>query len=173
MHIDSGATRDPVMLFMRMASPWVFIDEIRRFVKSFCACASPGLDREEYLALAVHELMQNAVACSGSQPVELSLEIDSAADRVSIQVTNACTPEQAAALQERVDRMRQEPDALKHYLAAMAGTSPSERGGLGLARIHFESQLGLEVVFEAGHVTVQAAGKLVLPNANESRVSNV
>ena len=183
MHADSGATRDPVMLFMRMASPWVFIDEIRRFVKSFCACACASLDREEHLALAVHELMQNAVACSGSHPVELSLEVDSAADRVSVRVTNACTPEQAAALQQRIERMRQEPDALRHYLAAMTRTPASERGGLGLARVRFESQLGLEVVFESGRVTVQAAGKLILPdadgaiandpNANESRISHV
>ena len=31
--------RQPVYLMLRMKPPWVFIDEIRRFVESFCACA--------------------------------------------------------------------------------------------------------------------------------------
>ncbi len=32
----------PIYLMLRMKPPWVFVDEIRRFVESFCACACPG-----------------------------------------------------------------------------------------------------------------------------------
>ena len=47
--------RQPVYLMLRMKPPWVFIDEIRRFVESFCACAcAVAANRESQLALAVH-----------------------------------------------------------------------------------------------------------------------
>ena len=58
---DRGGAAAPIQLFIRMNPPWVFIDELRRFVESFCACASLGPDREAQVALTVHELMQNAV----------------------------------------------------------------------------------------------------------------
>lgn len=177
MHAPSTAASrtvpDQTVLFMRMAPPWVFIDEIRRFVESFCACACPGLHRDEHLALAVHELMQNAVTCCGSTPVELSLEVDVPHDRVAVRVANACTPKQAAALKERIERMNREPDALKNYFVAMAESQATERGGLGLARIRFESQLELEVFEETGRVTVQAAGKLFVSTVNQSGACHV
>src|SRR5512133_1726588 len=84
----------PIQLFIRMNPPWVFIDEIRRFVESFCSCASLGPDREAQVALAVHELMQNAVPSARGGDVELDLAVDPRADRVTIRVVNGC-PEDA------------------------------------------------------------------------------
>jgi anti-sigma regulatory factor (Ser/Thr protein kinase) len=153
----------PVYLTLRMKPPWVFIDEIRRFVESFCACACTGHNREEQLALAVHELMQNAVPHSHDDEIELTLEVEPAADRVAVAVTNQCTEAEYAALSERIARMNHEPDALKHYLKAMAETPTDRRGGLGLARVRFEAQLDLSVSRSTGRLTVHAAGKLRIP----------
>jgi hypothetical protein len=164
--------REPVLLFMRMTPPWVFIDEIRRFVESFCACACPGQDREAHLALAVHELMQNAVSVSGVGSVELTLEVDSPADQVSVKVTNACTAAEAEALRRRIDDMYRERDALKQYLKMMAETPRDRRGGLGHARNRLEAQHDQEASYEGGRVTVRAAGKLAVPPHVAARVSH-
>src|SRR5512145_2162362 len=126
------ATRAPIQLFIRMNPPWMFIDEIRRFVESFCSCASLGPDREAQVALAVHELMQNAVPGAKGGEVELDLEVDPRADHVAIRVVNSCTDEECAALCARVEAMYREPDALAHYLVAMKERPSSVRGGLGL-----------------------------------------
>lgn len=158
--------RDPratVMLAMRMQPPWVFIDELRRFVQSFCACACPGEGREEQVALAVHELMQNAAPRAGDHSVELVLEVMPAADLVRISVTNPCPAEEYAVLRERLERMAAEPDALKFYVATMRETPMNARGGLGLARVHFEAQLDLSAAWAEGHVTVVAVGRLRPP----------
>src|SRR5512133_3963323 len=88
----------PIQLFIRMNPPWVFIDEIRRFVESFCACATLGPDREAQVALAVHELMQNAVPHARGQDVELDLEVDPEVGRVTVRVTNDCPEEEYAVL---------------------------------------------------------------------------
>jgi anti-sigma regulatory factor (Ser/Thr protein kinase) len=157
----SGA---PIQLFIRMNPPWVFIDEIRRFVESFCSCALLGPDREAQIALAVHELMQNAVPHARGHDVELDLEVDPRAGRVSVRVTNDCHDEAFTTLSERVDAMYREPDALRDYLRTMKEHPATARGGLGLARIRFEAQMDIRVRrSSADRITVEAEGPLRAP----------
>jgi anti-sigma regulatory factor (Ser/Thr protein kinase) len=166
--------RQPVYLMLRMKPPWVFIDEIRRFVESFCACAcAVAANRESQLALAVHELMQNAVPHSHDEEVDLVLEVDPDADRVEVAVTNRCTEAEFQSLKERVARMNSEPDALRHYLAEMSTSPATVRGGLGLARVRFEAQLALSVTRSGGRVTVHASGALRAPALKIPGGSNV
>jgi anti-sigma regulatory factor (Ser/Thr protein kinase) len=146
-----------------MKPPWVFVDEIRRFVESFCACACPGETREAQVALAVHELMQNAIPHAGGEDVDLTLQVDPAADRIEIAVSNPCTDAELAELRGRVDHINAEPDALRSYLRAMAEAPVTARGGLGLARVRFEAQLELAVIREGRRVTVLARGPLNAP----------
>jgi anti-sigma regulatory factor (Ser/Thr protein kinase) len=141
----------------------VFIDEIRRFVESFCSCACPGTNREAQLALAVHELMQNAIPHAQGDDVDLLLEVEPATDRVSVAVTNRATEQERAALADRVNRMNRERDALAHYLRMMAESPVSSRGGLGLARVRFEAQLDVSTSYAEGRVTVRASGLLRTP----------
>jgi anti-sigma regulatory factor (Ser/Thr protein kinase) len=157
------AKPQPVYLMLRMKPPWVFIDEIRRFVESFCACAATGANRESQLALAVHELMQNAVPHSHDQEVDLVLQVDAEGDRVEVAVTNSSTEPEYRAIQDRIEKMNSEPDALRHYVTAMKESPSSVRGGLGLARVRFEAQLDLSVSRTPGHVTVHARGPLRVP----------
>ncbi len=154
----------PIQLFIRMNPPWMFIDEIRRFVESFCACALLGPDREAQVALAVHELMQNAVPQARGQEIELDLEVDPRADRVTIRVVNGCTEEDYLALCQKIDAMDREPDALAHYLRTMKERPLATRGGLGLARVRFEAQLEIRARRpSADRVIVEAEGPLRAP----------
>ena len=157
------AWKQHIYLTLRMKPPWVFIDELRRFTESFCACACPTQHREAQLALAVHELMQNAVPHCHGEEVELRLEVDPPNDRVSVSVSNRCTDDEYRALAERIDGMNREPDALTHYLKAMQDTPVSTRGGLGLARVRFEAQLELSVERGDASLTVHASGRLRAP----------
>ena len=153
----------PIYLMLRMKPPWVFVDEIRRFVESFCACACPGQSREAQIALAVHELMQNAIPQAGGDDVDLTLQVDPTANRIEIAVSNPCSDDQFHELQARVERLNAEPDALRSYLKAMTEAPATTRGGLGLARIRFEAQLELAVLREGRRVTVLARGPLDAP----------
>jgi anti-sigma regulatory factor (Ser/Thr protein kinase) len=153
----------PVQLLIRMSPPWVFIDELRRFTESFCACACPGQDREAQVALAVHELMQNAIPHAGGEEVELVLEVSRERDVVAIRVSNPCSDEAYAALVDKVEGMNREPDALAHYVRAMRESPTHSRGGLGLARVRFEAQLEISVRREARRVIVEACGPLRPP----------
>jgi anti-sigma regulatory factor (Ser/Thr protein kinase) len=153
----------PIQLMIRMSPPWVFIDELRRFTESFCACACPGQDREAQVALAVHELMQNAVPQAHGEEVELMLEVSRERDVVAIRVSNRCSDDDFDALRARVEKMNSEPDALAHYVQTMKENPATTRGGLGLARVRFEAQLEISVRREAGRAIVEACGPLRAP----------
>ncbi len=153
----------PIYLMLRMRPPWVFVDEIRRFVESFCACACPGESREAQVALAVHELMQNAIPHAGGDSVDLTLQVDPIADRIEIAVSNPASEAQYQEFRARLDRINNEPDPLQSYLRAMAEAPMSQRGGLGLARIRFEAQLELSITREGNRITVLAWGRLRAP----------
>ncbi len=162
---ERGHAASPIRLFIRMNPPWVFIDEIRRFVESFCSCAALGPDREAQIALAVHELMQNAVPHARGADVELDLEVDPRAGRVIARVSNDCPEEEFLALRERVAAMYREKDALRDYLRTMKEQPSSARGGLGLARVRFEAQMDIQVRRSAAErVTVEAEGPLRAPS---------
>jgi anti-sigma regulatory factor (Ser/Thr protein kinase) len=169
-------SRDPkrrsTYLMIRMRPPWVFIDEIRRFVQSFCAVACPGHDREEQVALAVHELMQNAIRASDGEDVDLALEVDPDGDRIHVRVTNSCSEAEYRDLCARIERMNGERDALAHYLRAMAEAPAQTRGGLGLARVRFEAQLELEATRDGDYVTIHASGRLRAPLPEISGVNH-
>lgn len=150
---------DAAVLFLRMEPKWTMVDDVRRFVETFCATACPGAHREEQVALAAHELVQNAIANAATPDVELEVEVDARAGRVRLSVSNDCAPEQIGVLRARVDRVQAQPDPLAGYLEAMR-TDPTSRGGLGLSRVRFESDLDLGVEVHGGRVTVHAAGAL-------------
>jgi anti-sigma regulatory factor (Ser/Thr protein kinase) len=153
---------EPIVLVLSMDPSWVFVDDIRRFVESFCAAACPGAEREEQLALAAHELVQNAIAHASAPGVDLRLAVDHQAKRVRVSVSNVVRPEQVTVLRERLEALCTHPDPLTGYLAAMRA-APDRRGGLGLPRIRYEASLELEVTHEDDRVTVHAHGPLASP----------
>lgn len=150
------------VLFLRMQPSWVVIDDIRQFVETFCASACPDAEREEQLALAAHELVQNAIANAATPDVELKLEVDRGTDRVCVSVSNHARADQIDVLRERLGRTQAHPNPLAGYVAAMR-EDPASRGGIGLARIRFEAALDLALDVEGERVTIHAAGPLVAP----------
>jgi hypothetical protein len=146
-------------LFLRMAPMWSRVDEVRRLVESFCASARAGAAREEQLALAAHELVQNAIANGDGSELDLEVEVDRSAGRARLAVTNAISPERVEALRARVARVQGEEDPLAGYLEAMR-VDPEAPGGLGLSRIRYEGQLELGVELHGDRVTVRAEGPL-------------
>lgn len=149
-----------MQLNLRMKPVWAFVDDLRKFSEVFCACACPDADRETAIALAVHELVQNAIQNGSGPEIELVLEVASERNRIEVAVTNACTDEAYAKLAAIVERMNLEPDPLQWYVRSMKENPNSRRGGLGLARVRFESQLEIGLRRAPGGATVRASGLL-------------
>jgi hypothetical protein len=155
-------TAADAVLFLRMQPSWVVVDDIRHFVETFCASACPDAAREEQLALAAHELVQNAIANAATPDVELRLEVDHSSEWVTVSVSNSARADQIEILRSRLHRTLAHQNPLDGYVAAMR-EDPESRGGIGLARIRFEAALDLALFVEGERVTVRAAGPLVAP----------
>ena len=136
-------TGDAAVLFLRMQPSWVVVDDIRRFVATFCASACPWAEREEQVALATHELVQNAIANAATPDIELKLEVDTGRERVRVSVTNHARPDQIDVFRSRVDRTQSHPNPLDGYVEAMRD-DPHLKNGLNVAQ---------------GKVTYQAVAK--------------
>jgi anti-sigma regulatory factor (Ser/Thr protein kinase) len=141
-------------LTMRLEARWSFVDDIRRLVHTFCAEAADE-ERGAEVALAAHEMVQNAIANASSPDIELELAVDPAARGVQLAVSHGCAPEKVERLRARLARLYAYADALQGYLATMA-ENPDGQGGLGLARIRYESNLDLAVEERPGRLTVRA-----------------
>lgn len=161
--------RAAAVLFLKLEPTWVMVDDIRQLVAAFCATTCGG-ERQDQLALAAHELVQNAIAHAASPDIELELSLDRAGDRAVVSVTNRARPDAIAALRARLARTVAHGSALDGYLAAMRD-NPHARGGLGLARIRYEAALELALDIEGDRVTVRAAGPLAAPRLERYRAA--
>jgi len=149
---------DPVVLFLRMQPAWAFVDEIRQFIGAFCITAGVTPEREEQLAIATHELAQNAIKSATSPTIELRLIMDKARGTVAVSLGNTCGAAAQEKLRAHVAALVQH-EPLAGYVEAMRA-DPHAPGGLGLARIRFEAQLELEVALDGDRVVVTASGDL-------------
>lgn len=153
-------TSDAAVLFLRMQPSWVVVDDIRRFAATFCASACPWAEREEQVALATHELVQNAIANAATPEIELKLEVDAGRERVRVSVTNHARPDQIDVFRSRVDRTQSHRNPLDGYVEAMR-EDPHSRGGIGLARVRFEAALDSALEVDGERVTIHADGPLM------------
>jgi len=149
------SSQEAKVLSMRLDAQWGFVDDIRRLVENFCTAASVDAQEGGEVGLAAHELMQNAIANASTARIELELALDPTAHGVRLAVSHACAPERVARLRSRLDRLYAYSDALQGYLATMA-EDPEGAGGLGLARIRYESHLDLAMDERPGQLTVHA-----------------
>lgn len=134
------------------------VSTVRRFVEEFFAEFLDDPDSTSRIALATHELLENAVKYASDEETVLAIEIFSGADgrrSVSIQTTNRAKPENIARVRALVDEMNQ-ADPLAFYQTVMRRSLsvPVGSSGLGIARIRAECEMSVELKVDDGVVTL-------------------
>ena len=139
-------------------SPTVeLIDVVREFVSSFHARARVDLDTTSRVALATHELLENACKYSLDGVTNLRIELGRDRATVRIRLRNRASPEHIANLQERFARMKDFPDPAGYYQRMMVVcTQRNDGSGLGLARIRAEAELELALELDGDLLTIHA-----------------
>lgn len=122
---------------------------VRRFVSDFYAGIIRDPESVSALALATHELLENAVRYGASHESRIRIEVvEGVPRRVCVSTWNRAEPGHIGRVRDLIDEMRREPDAAAFYQKLMRRTARvAGQSGLGLARIRAEA--GMTVSLEA------------------------
>lgn len=149
---------DPVAYFELNFKPNVaLVSVVRRFVSEFYARFLSDPDGTSRVALATHELLENAVKYSKDGETTLRIDVDTNATpkTVRIKLRNRAEPQHIAAIRAILDGIRAAPDAFTFYQQLIARQAKTREGsGLGLARICAEGEMAVTCEVLEGDTTV-------------------
>jgi len=151
---------DGQVFFELMFSPsYELVSVVRRFAGVLCEQALVDGDLASRVALATHELLENAVRYSvdGRTTIRVDVDLKAARPSVTVRTRNRATRDQAAVLATKIDEIVAAPDPLRLFQSLMRRTAKStQRGGLGLGRIAAEADMHLSCALAGDIVEVTA-----------------
>lgn len=134
------------------------VSSVRRFVADIWeSWLTPELTSQ--VALASHELLENAVQYSSDGETEVHIEIEMLGNgqTVCIRTRNAASPENLDVLRAAFAELQAATDPDAYYQAMMRRTAKRTDGsGLGLARIRAETGLSMSLDIADDQVSISA-----------------
>ena len=139
------------------------INEARRLVAALYAPLLGDPDAASRIALATHELLENALKYSvdGSTVIRVELSNGKLPTTVKVETRNGISPERKHGLEEIFAEMNQSENADAYYQFAMRRTRMMRHGsGLGLARIWAEGEMHVTRAYQGDEVTITAVAEV-------------
>ena len=136
------------------------VSTVRRFIGDFYRRVLVDQEMSSRLALATHELLENAVAYAADEETEVRIEVEN--DILSVRTWNRTTPERIDSLKATIDEMNAAPDPDSFYQTMLIRTAKRTDGsGLGLARVRAEAEMNLGYEVDQNRVCILATATVV------------
>jgi hypothetical protein len=131
------------------------VTTVRRFTGEFYRRILPDQEVASRLALATHELLENAVAYASDGETGVRIELDS--PNLIVRTWNRVSSPHLQDLTNAIDELNRAPDADAYYQQMLAKSAVRTEGsGLGLARVRAEAQMAVSYEIVADRVCVIA-----------------
>jgi len=136
------------------------VSTVRRFAGEFYRRVLADQELASRLALATHEMLENAVAYANDEETAVRIEIEG--DLLSVRTWNRAAPDRLLAIKANIDRVMEAPDPAAYYQEQMAVAAKRNEGsGLGLARIRDEAEMNLSYEFDKDKVCIRAVARII------------
>ncbi len=143
------------------------VSVVRRFVSDFYAKVFESQDDASRVALATHELLENAVKYSSGGDASIRINVAEAGPlaQVQIRTCNQARPEDVACVRRQIEEMKSAENRFDYYQELMrTNAQRSDGSGLGLARVHAEAEMDMSLEHcDEGQVTLVAQTIVALP----------
>ncbi|MFW6362254.1 MAG: ATP-binding protein [Spirochaeta sp.] len=148
---------------------WKYISVTRNYVQSFIAIGLAGQSKADKIAMAVSELLENAVKYSAGEETRIRLEVRPDEKKIVVAVSNKTDPSREEELRRIYARVN-EGDPLQTFIEMMreATTRTDGKSQLGLARIRHEVGADIHLDISEDHlVTVTIEVDVELESEHE------
>jgi anti-sigma regulatory factor (Ser/Thr protein kinase) len=135
------------------------VSTVRRFVTEFYVQILADAAATSQLAVATHELLDNAVLYSfdGNTTVRIGVKKDAEMVSVTIATRNRASPDNLASVRTRLDELSAAEDPNVYYQKMMRETAKRLDGsGLGLARVRAESDMKIAYEIQGDCISLRA-----------------
>jgi hypothetical protein len=137
----------------------VLVSTVRRFTGEFYERVLVDRELASRLALATHELLENAVAYASEPETAIRIEIDN--DLLNVQTWNRATQDNINGLRELMEEVSAAPDPVAFYYQLLEKNALREDGsGLGIARVRAECGMTLSYQIDNDRVCIRAVTQI-------------
>ena len=145
------------------------ISIVRRFVGTFFDIALDSAENSARLALAVHELLENAVKFSvdGDSTIRVDMTPRPGITEVLVSTRNRASASDITTLEEMFDMLKQSPNPMDFYLKLMERSTKSDQSQLGIGRVCAET--GMQMTFDRADDTITVKALMRVPTPQEAR----
>lgn len=136
------------------------VSTVRRFTADFYRRVLVDQELSSRLALATHELLENAVAYAIDAESAIRIEIDG--DMLTVTTWNRSTYERISGLRALLDDIAAAPDPEAFYQQLLLkSVTRTDGSGLGLARVRAEAEMLINYEIDKDRVSIKATTKIV------------
>ena len=157
MSAPAAASNNP-RFELTFAPTVILVSVVRNFIHDFYQRVI-GKEATERIAMATHELLENALRYSAEDGATLKVEVEQHpnVDHVTIRIRNRPSEAHVGPLKEALAKMNEIPDPDLHYLMVMRESwRRKDTSGLGLARLRAEGGMRLSLELEGEYVCIVA-----------------
>lgn len=153
-------TRDYIKL--QLAPAWEHVNATREYLSSVLSHTLGDAAVASQIALAAHELIENAIKYSASDRSKIRIHVEERSRAMVVTVENDARRQDIATLVTEISAVADTKDPMEYYRnkIELAVKRTDGRACLGLARIRFESQMSIKWTISGTRVRISAVRNL-------------